>query len=139
MTDRFAPQLSQDVCQCARPFVGWPSHSADAMLAEGQSIRREGSTLPACFGRLDPGIFKRQEEINARYLDSLTVDRLLHSFRVTAGISSSVTPYGGWEESDPANSVATLQEGTSFLPSRWPRPARETPCSRARDELFPVL
>ncbi|MDE3201417.1 MAG: glycoside hydrolase family 127 protein, partial [Acidobacteriota bacterium] len=48
--------------------------------------------------RLTPGIFKEQKEINARYLDSLAVDRLLHSFRLTAGISSSVTPYGGWEE-----------------------------------------
>jgi DUF1680 family protein len=47
--------------------------------------------------RLGPGIFQEQEEINARYLDSLAVDRLLHSFRVTAGIPSSARPYGGWE------------------------------------------
>ena len=39
-----------------------------------------------------------RREINARYLDSMTVDRLLHSFRVTAGISSNVTPYRGWED-----------------------------------------
>jgi len=43
-------------------------------------------------------MFNEQAEINARYLDSLSVDRLLHSFRVTAGISSSATPYKGWEE-----------------------------------------
>jgi DUF1680 family protein len=48
--------------------------------------------------RLAPGIFKEQAEINARYLDSLSIDRLLHSFRITAGISSTVTPYKGWEE-----------------------------------------
>src|SRR5262249_18452013 len=36
--------------------------------------------------------------INARYLDSLDNERLLHSFRLTAGIASSVTPYGGWED-----------------------------------------
>ncbi len=48
--------------------------------------------------RLMPGIFKEQEEINARYLDSLSVDRLLHSFRLTADLTSSATPYGGWEE-----------------------------------------
>ena len=36
---------------------------------------------------LAPGTFQEQEEINARYLDSLTVDRLLHSFRITAGIA----------------------------------------------------
>jgi DUF1680 family protein len=48
--------------------------------------------------RLAPGIFKEQAEINARYLDSLSIDRLLHSFRVTAGLSSTATPYKGWEE-----------------------------------------
>src|SRR5450755_150651 len=42
--------------------------------------------------RLAPGIFKEQTEINASYLDSLSVDRLLHTFRLTAGISSSATP-----------------------------------------------
>ena len=52
--------------------------------------------FPLTSVRLAPGIFKEQEEINARYLDSLAVDRLLHSFRLTAGISSSVTPYKGW-------------------------------------------
>jgi DUF1680 family protein len=54
--------------------------------------------LPLAAVRLNPGIFREQEEINARYLDSLAVDRLLHSFRVTAEISSSATPYGGWED-----------------------------------------
>jgi DUF1680 family protein len=48
--------------------------------------------------RLAPGIFKEQTEINAGYLDSLSVDRLLHTFRVTAGISSSAAPYKGWED-----------------------------------------
>jgi DUF1680 family protein len=48
--------------------------------------------------RLSPGIFKEQAEINARYIDSLSIDRLLHSFRTTAGISSNATPYKGWEE-----------------------------------------
>jgi DUF1680 family protein len=55
--------------------------------------------FPLASVRLAPGVFQQQEEINARYLDSLAVDRLLHSFRVTAGISSSATPYQGWEAS----------------------------------------
>jgi hypothetical protein len=54
--------------------------------------------FPLSAVRLSPGIFKEQAEINARYLDSLTVDRLLHSFRLTAGITSTATPYKGWEE-----------------------------------------
>ena len=54
--------------------------------------------FPLAAVRLTPGIFQEQQEINARYLDSLTVDRLLHSFRITAGLPSSVMPYLGWEE-----------------------------------------
>ena len=54
--------------------------------------------FPPAAVRLSPGIFKQQAEINASYLDSLAVDRLLHSFRLTAGIASNVVPYGGWEE-----------------------------------------
>jgi len=54
--------------------------------------------FPLSAVRLGPGIFKEQEEINARYLDSLATDRLLHSFRITSGISSSAKPYQGWED-----------------------------------------
>jgi len=50
--------------------------------------------------RLLDGIFKAQAEINQKYLDSLTSDRLLHSFRETSGITSTATPYGGWEKPD---------------------------------------
>lgn len=53
--------------------------------------------FPLSAVRLRPGIFAEQAETNARYLDSLTADRLLHSFRLTAGITSSAKPYGGWE------------------------------------------
>jgi DUF1680 family protein len=69
--------------------------------------------FPLASVRLSPGIFKEQEEINARYLESLTVDRLLHSFRVTAGISSSATPYKGWE--DPTCELRGHFAGGHFL------------------------
>lgn len=48
--------------------------------------------------RLRPGAFQDAMEINRRYLHSLPSDRLLHTFRVTAGIPSSAEPLGGWEE-----------------------------------------
>jgi DUF1680 family protein len=87
--------------------------------------------FPLASVRLAPGIFREQEEINARYLDSLTVDRLLHSFRLTAGISSSATPYKGWEEPTcelrghfagghflSAVALASASSGNSVLKSR---------------------
>src|ERR1039457_1365679 len=47
--------------------------------------------------RLTAGIFKDAEESNRAVLHRLPVDRLLHNFRVTAGLASSATPLGGWE------------------------------------------
>jgi uncharacterized protein len=48
--------------------------------------------------RLRGGIFRQAMESNYSFIDSLPNDRLLHMFRVTAGISSSAEPLGGWEE-----------------------------------------
>ena len=50
--------------------------------------------------RLLPGLLQQQAEINQNYLASLNTDRLLHSFRVTSGLTSTATPYGGWEKPD---------------------------------------
>jgi DUF1680 family protein len=70
-------------------------NSLPAQMHEPSSERL--TPFPLASVRLASGVFQQQEEINARYLDSLAVDRLLHSFRVTAGVSSSATPYQGWE------------------------------------------
>jgi len=87
---------------------------AEVLYADAPS---DASARPTPFPlgsvRLAPGIFQEQAEINARYLDSLSVDRLLHSFRVTAGISSSATPYKGWE--DPACELRGHFAGGHFL------------------------
>ena len=56
------------------------------------------SPFPLSAVRLTDGIFKDQSATNTSYLDSLAVDRLLHTFRLTAGIPSSATPYKGWED-----------------------------------------
>jgi DUF1680 family protein len=50
--------------------------------------------------KLLPGEVQAAAEINQKYLDSLATDRLLYSFRRTAGITSTATPYGGWEKPD---------------------------------------
>lgn len=48
--------------------------------------------------RLLDGPFRKAMLLDQDYLLSLEPDRLLHSFRVTAGLPSAATPYGGWEE-----------------------------------------
>jgi len=47
--------------------------------------------------RLTDGYSKQAQEANRRYLHALDPDRLLHSFRVTAGLPSQARPLGGWE------------------------------------------
>ena len=50
--------------------------------------------------RLLPGAFKRAQDANLAYLERLDADRLLHNFRVNAGLPSSAQPLGGWEKPD---------------------------------------
>src|SRR5215470_19592310 len=47
--------------------------------------------------RLRRGIFLDQLESNQSFVESLPNDRLLHTFRLTAGIPSVADPLGGWE------------------------------------------
>ena len=82
--------------------AGEPEHPAGALRP-----------FPLAAVRLAPGIFRDEAEINARYLDSLSVDRLLHTFRLTAGISSSAAPYKGWE--DPTCELRGHFAGGHFL------------------------
>ena len=48
--------------------------------------------------RLLDGPFQHALDLDRQYLLSLEVDRLLHNFRVNAGLPSSARPLGGWEE-----------------------------------------
>ena len=50
--------------------------------------------------RLLAGPFKDAMDRDLKYILSLDNDRLLHSFRLTAGLPTSVTQYGGWEKAD---------------------------------------
>jgi len=50
--------------------------------------------------RLGQGPCTTAMEADQRYLQSLPPDRLLHTFRVNAGIASSAQPLGGWEAPD---------------------------------------
>ena len=48
--------------------------------------------------RLLDGPFRHAQELDHQYLLSLDPDRLLHNFRINAGLPSSAKPLGGWEE-----------------------------------------
>jgi uncharacterized protein len=50
--------------------------------------------------RLRPSAFSAAADANRRYLKTLPPDRLLHTFRLTAGLPSSAEPLGDWEKPD---------------------------------------
>lgn len=56
--------------------------------------------LPMKDVRLLPGEVKDTQDANLGYLKRLDADRLLHNFRVNAGLPSSAEPLGGWEKPD---------------------------------------
>src|SRR5947209_6061359 len=54
---------------------------------------------PAAVEVLDASLLARRDR-NTAYLLSLDPDRLLHNFRVNAGLPSAAQPLGGWEAPD---------------------------------------
>lgn len=50
--------------------------------------------------RLLDGPFKIAQDVMHKYLLELESDRLLHSFRLNAGLPSTAEPLGGWEKPD---------------------------------------
>jgi uncharacterized protein len=67
-------------------------------------IRKEAPApvhaFPLTAVRLAPGPFHDAQEWNRGVLRRLPVDRLVHNFRLNAGLSSSAEPLGGWEKPD---------------------------------------
>ena len=79
--------------------------TVDSVKGNGKAIAREKVArkvrpFPLQQVRLREGPCKAAMEADRRYLHSLPPDRLLHTFRVNAGIASSAQPLGGWEAPD---------------------------------------
>ena len=60
-------------------------------------LPRTAKALPLCAVRLLPSDYANAVEVNRRYLLSLSADRLLHNFRLYAGLEPRAVIYGGWE------------------------------------------
>jgi DUF1680 family protein len=69
-----------------------------APVREPVPLRARGFTLSEV--RLRDGPFREAMLRDERYLLALDLDRLLHTFRLNAGLPSSVQPLGGWEAPD---------------------------------------
>ncbi len=114
MTDRSRRSFLKKSAGAAGICLVGPQAFVSTLHADSfEQVTGRIEPMPPGTVRLAPGIFKEQEETNARYLDFLTVDRLLHSFRLTAGITSTATPYKGWE--DPTCELRGHFAGGHFL------------------------
>src|SRR5258708_6387378 len=74
--------------------------NGSAAPAGRERVGWQALPFPMKQGRLLPGPCMVAQEANRRYMHTLPVERLAHSFRMTAGISSSAQPLGGWEKPD---------------------------------------
>jgi len=74
------------------------THAAGAIVADKVAPLARPFALADV--RLLDGPFKQAMELDAQYLLSLEPDRLLHNFRVTAGLPSDAAQLGGWEAPD---------------------------------------
>jgi uncharacterized protein len=77
----------------------------NTLLKDGKPVSRERVSwkvqpFPAKQVWLGEGPCKHAMEADQQYLHSLPVDRLLHTFRINAGIPSAAQPLGGWEAPD---------------------------------------
>ena len=72
--------------------------SGDFALETRNKVALRAQPFPLSDVRLLDGPFKHAQELDEKYLLSLDVDRLLHTFRLNAGLPSTAKPYGGWEE-----------------------------------------
>ena len=79
------------VKSAATPLAGPGGHEV---------VAPQASPFPMKNVRLQPGAFSSAAEANRKYLKTLPPDRLLHTFRLTAGLPSSAEPLGEWEKPD---------------------------------------
>jgi uncharacterized protein len=91
---RFSAALPQD------PVVDAKGAKVDGKPFNGEKVAWKVRPFPMKNVRLGDGPCKIAMEADRQFLHSLPPDRLLHTFRINAGLSSSATPLGGWEAPD---------------------------------------
>jgi len=82
-----------------------PGSSAKGTLFTQEVIKQPRKPKVVAFDLADvqllDGPFRQAQERDAKYLLQLEPDRLLHNFRVNAGLKPKAPVYGGWESVEP--------------------------------------
>ncbi|WP_343525938.1 glycoside hydrolase family 127 protein [Sphingomonas sp.] len=88
-----------------------------AVAAAPSLLPGKAEPLPLTAVRLRPSIYATAVETNRHYLYRLDADRLLHNFRLYAGLKPKAEIYGGWESDTIAGH--TLGHYMSALVLTW--------------------
>lgn len=83
------------------PTLTWLPFTAFALEHSPPISGRSPAPFDLSSVRLLSGPFKTAQRLDARYLLSLEPDRMLHNFRVNAGLKPKAPVYGGWESQEP--------------------------------------
>jgi DUF1680 family protein len=84
--------------------AGTRSAASESPIPEGwveQAVTSRATPFNLATVRLLEGPFRRAQERDGQYLLQLEPDRLLHNFRVNAGLTPKAPVYGGWESVQP--------------------------------------
>jgi DUF1680 family protein len=79
------------------PPINEPYPFADRLVFVRKELRPRLRAFALDEIQLDPGPLQEARDWNRAYMMRLPNDRLLHNFRVNAGIASEAQPLGGWE------------------------------------------
>src|SRR5450759_2335052 len=81
-----------------RPQQPEPVPFADTLVFTRKDVELRTTPYPLAQVRLLAGPYLKAADANRAYLIGIAPDRLLHTFRLNAGLASSARPLGGWEE-----------------------------------------
>ena len=86
-------------------LAAWQDPVANSSLKDGKAVRREKVAwgvlpFPLKQVHLGDGPCRAAMDADRSYLRSLDPNRLLHTFRLNAGLASNAQPLGGWEAPD---------------------------------------
>jgi uncharacterized protein len=86
-----------DAAYNRHPPIDEPAPFAGNLIFERKEFRPKVRAFALAEVELDVGPLQEARDWNRAYMMRLPNDRLLHNFRVTAGIASEAKPLGGWE------------------------------------------
>src|SRR3974390_2941267 len=96
----FVPPTAPASAVSLAPALPFSRQQSSSLDSSRELVPLRAVPFPMKDVRLGPGAFSAAAEPNRSYLKTLPPDRLLHTFRLTAGMPSSAEPLGDWEKPD---------------------------------------